>query len=683
MLKQSKLGKKLLVFFLIVGLTPLAAVSGISYFNTKSTLQEQALSKLEAVQELKKTQLKDYLERVAGNLESLSSNSQIIENLKKMNFALDGRDTPLDAGILEYFQKSFGGMLLNLCKVNQLHDIYLINRDGKIAISAAAESDLGKSVHSEELKDSPLARCFKGALEKITYLDFEPYAPSGGRFSAFIGIPVKVEEDDTGGVIVLQLTNGPLNEIVHKRAGMGETGDTFLAGPHSDATVLYTDMKTKDGGKLAAGEKIAGDYIEKALQGIKGEGVFIDAEGEESLMVYDGVNVEGFNWACVSKINTSEAFSDVNVLSWLIGVSAVGGVFFTCLLAVFAIRPIVNPIQNLVARLKDIAEGEGDLTARIEVETRDEMGELASWFNTFIEKVQGVIVNVQAEVNALNSSAAAMSATADDMARNMDDMSAKSDGMARNANGVQGNMDSVAASVEQLSANVSTMASAVEEITASISEIARHATESADTAGQAAVMATTTGAAVGALKDNAQAIGAVVEAIMDIAEQTKLLALNATIEAARAGEAGKGFAVVAGEVKELAGQASLSVENIRGKIQGIQESTGQAVEAIGNIVEIIGRLNEMIQSIAASVEEQSATTNEIAQNVSQAAAAANEVSGTAVETAALSRDMTVSVGEVSNSAQITAQGAERVNQSASDLTALADNLQKLIARFKV
>ena len=142
------------------------------------------------------------------------------------------------------------------------------------------------------------------------------------------------------------------------------------------------------------------------------------------------------------------------------------------------------------------------------------------------------------------------------------------------------------------------------------------------------------------------------------------MALNATIEAARAGEAGKGFAVVAGEVKDLASQTGQSTEDIRERIQGIQNNVDKAAEAIDQIVGISQQVNELVQSIATAVEEQSATTNEIAQNVAQAASASGEVSKTTGQTATVSREMTDSIGEISNAAKGTAQGAGQAQASA-------------------
>lgn len=355
------------------------------------------------------------------------------------------------------------------------------------------------------------------------------------------------------------------------------------------------------------------------------------------------------------------------------------GLLFSWLIS----RSVTGPIRDVVAMIKDIAEGEGDLTRRLEIKSSDEIGELAQWFNTFTAKLQGVISKVSDNVNSLNTASSELAAVAEQMAGAAEEMFAMSNDVSRNAGDVQEGMDGVAASSEELSVTVNTMAAAVEEMTSSVADISKNAANSAGIASRASDMAESTGTAVNMLRESALEIGQVIEVIVDIAEQTKLLALNATIEAARAGEAGKGFAVVAGEVKELAGQTEQSTENIRSRIQHIQEDTAGAVESIAQIVDIIKEVNIMAQNIAAAVEQQSATTSEISQNVSQAANAAGEVSATTSQTAGISREMTSTIAEVSEAARSTAQGAEQTQASSRDLSRMADELKNLVGQFKI
>ena len=182
--------------------------------------------------------------------------------------------------------------------------------------------------------------------------------------------------------------------------------------------------------------------------------------------------------------------------------------------------------------------------------------------------------------------------------------------------------------LKEVSRNVETVVAATREMTASIEEISRSATESARVANSAVKMADSTNHVVGKLGESSAEIGKVIKVINSIAEQTNLLALNATIEAARAGEAGKGFAVVANEVKDLAKETAKATEDIGQRIDAIQNDTQTAVDAIQKISEVINRINDISGTIASAVEEQTATSNEIARSVVEAARGSVEATHT-------------------------------------------------------
>jgi methyl-accepting chemotaxis protein len=225
----------------------------------------------------------------------------------------------------------------------------------------------------------------------------------------------------------------------------------------------------------------------------------------------------------------------------------------------------------------------------------------------------------------------------------------------------------VAAASEQATQNVQTVASATEELSASIREIAKQVGESNQMTGDAAEQARASNTQVQSLDAAAQKIGDVVKIINDIASQTNLLALNATIEAARAGEAGKGFAVVASEVKTLANQTAKATEEIAAQIRAIQEATQSSVQSIQGITSTIDRVNETAGAIAAAVEQQGAATQEIARNVAQAAQGTQDVSH--------------SIAVVTTAAGQTGAAASQVLESSGELGRNSEALHREVDQF--
>jgi len=254
--------------------------------------------------------------------------------------------------------------------------------------------------------------------------------------------------------------------------------------------------------------------------------------------------------------------------------------------------------------------------------------------------------NVKGAVEIVASAAAQLESTAKQLGGSAEETTRQS--------------SAVAAASEQAAVNIQTVASAAEELSASIGEISRQVSESATIARDAVNQAKATDHQVEALSTAAGKIGEVVRLISEIASQTNLLALNATIEAARAGEAGKGFAVVASEVKNLATQTAKATEDIGGQITAIQNATGGAVAAIRSIGDTIQRIDQIAGSIAAAVEEQSASTAEIARNVQQASAGTAEVSSNIVTVTDAARQTGTSANEMLESAGQLGQESARL-----------------------
>jgi methyl-accepting chemotaxis protein len=350
----------------------------------------------------------------------------------------------------------------------------------------------------------------------------------------------------------------------------------------------------------------------------------------------------------------------------------VGGLvaaFVGLLLMGFTAHRVTQPIGTVSSLLKSIASGEGDLTQRLPKRQNDELGELSSGFNLFLDKLQPIVAQVKSSVleardTAHRSSNIAVS-TSDGMQhqyREIDQVATASHEMSATAHDVAKSASQAAAAAQDAE---SAARAGLDVIHSTSGRIAHLASEMNEAMSQ-----------VENLSHSSEQIGSVLDVIKSIAEQTNLLALNAAIEAARAGDAGRGFAVVADEVRNLARRTQESVEQIREVIENLQSGTRVVVGAIGKshsdvqdtaeqatvalsaltrISDAVRIINDMNLQIATAAEEQSCVAEEVNRNVANV------------------RQVTESL----------ASQADESAQISKSLNALASHQQSLMSQFKV
>ncbi|PPK67169.1 methyl-accepting chemotaxis protein [Actinokineospora auranticolor] len=316
---------------------------------------------------------------------------------------------------------------------------------------------------------------------------------------------------------------------------------------------------------------------------------------------------------------------------------------------------LTRSIRRPVRKLQDFADrvAAGDLTQKVDIQTGDEIGQMG-------EALQNAVDQIRTVVSGVAESASGLAGSADKLTATNDRVSGAAGSTSRQA----GEVSSAAARVSD---SVGTVSAAADQLGASIREIAQNTSEAAKVGAEATATAQHTNDIITRLGSSSAEIGDVLKTIRSIAEQTNLLALNATIEAARAGDAGKGFAVVAGEVKDLAQETANATEDIGRRVAAIQTDTEAAVSAIGQIVQVIERVNQFQSAIAASVEEQSATSDEVSRSVAEAASGSNSIAS--------------AITEVATAAGDTSRGVSEAEQTTVELARLSGKLQDLITRF--
>ena len=354
------------------------------------------------------------------------------------------------------------------------------------------------------------------------------------------------------------------------------------------------------------------------------------------------------------------------VVSLSLGIFAI---ICTLLLLTLVAAGLTRGIRNMSDHMDDIASGEGDLTKRFDLTSRDELGQLANSFNLFLGKMHGLIVTVAQTTHQVSSAAAELDSTAgrmaigtEEVASQAETVAAAGEEMTATSTNIAHNCMIAAEGAKRATQAAVTGAAVVQETVHGMSRIAERVRESAKTV-----------ESLGARSDQ---IGEIIGTIEDIADQTNLLALNAAIEAARAGEQGRGFAVVADEVRALAERTTRATGEIGNMIKSIQSETRSAVgameggvrevekgtseaaksgEALQDIIAQIENVTQQVNQIAVAAEEQTATTSEISSNIQQITGVVHE----------------------------TAKGAQQSAAAAGQLSDLAEGLQRVVNQFKL
>jgi methyl-accepting chemotaxis protein len=597
------------------------------------------------------------------------------------------------------------------------YDIFLVDHEtGHIVYSVFKEADYGTSLTTGPYRNTNFAEVMKAAASAsdkdfIKLVDFRNYEPSYDAPASFIASPI-YDGDKKLGVAVFQMPIDSINRITTggekwQQDGLGKTGQTKIVGSDgkmksmSRTLIEDPDKFIADLGNVGIDEKVINkidklgttiglldvstEATKSALSGKSDTIINTNYNGSSVLSSFSPLKIEDVSWAIVSEIEEEEALASVdslsnNIMFW-------GGVIIalSLVLSVLMGKSITAPIAKSADTLKDISQGEGDLTARFHLreDSNDHTDRLANYFNQFIETIHKIIGDVKQVSDKLEDA----STKGGDIASKLNDtaisLKSQSESSSASITQINSSLDSVSASGEEISNLMKNVSAAVTQMAATTKEMASQCSSSATQARDANTKSQESGVVMKQLTEAAEKIGAVVDTISDIADKTDLLALNATIEAASAGEAGKGFAVVATEIKELSKQTQGATGEISSLIDGIRGSAKDASFSSEEVSKIITNLNTTVEGIAAGVEEMAATAQEVDSNVSSAASGADQIANNIKDVSKGALGVRDNIMELKKYAESTEENAGLSNTTAETLNELSNLLRGQVSRFKV
>ncbi|NVJ62455.1 MAG: methyl-accepting chemotaxis protein [Gammaproteobacteria bacterium] len=582
------------------------------------------------------------------------------------------------------------------------YDIFIIDPDsGHVVYSVFKEIDYATDLKRGPFNSSGLAKAYTGALklsaDDYFLTDFYGYLPSYNAPASFISSPI-YDGSTLVGVLIFQMPIDAINDLMTveqkwREQGFGESGEIYLVGPdntlRNESRFFIEDRE----GYLATlrEKKVAGvDLIDSsnttinhqrvdsvavvnALQGKSGFETVIDYRGVPVVSSYGPVNYGPHKWAILSEIDEAEAYSSLQKLADKVTTEALIEAVILSLIAgtvaFFLSKSLTKPIDELGDRLKDMAEGEADLTLRLPKYNIAELDRVSDYFNNFVHRLQKIMSNIKASVDTVAAASTELGATTE-----------QTSGASREQNNQTQQINTAISRIMSLVEENQALTIEAFENTETTRETTKTNTERADLAEenirQLVTEVTQSAETLTNLQNEVKSIEDVLSVINSIADQTNLLALNAAIEAARAGEHGRGFAVVADEVRNLASKTQESTVTI-------QEQISQLTQAAAHSVESMNRASVSAQGGIHLVSVVNKTLNELLEIIANLSAVNQSVATAGDRQAEEMARIKNSTESLASASYELTQSSDNIANAANDLSRVAESLMSDTQAFKV
>lgn len=398
-LSDFRIQPKLILFFLLTGIIPLVVVGILSNKVATDALLKKSFAELSAIQNIRKDQIESFFDNLLANSRILAESNRIHELVVRLkdhdDRTSENQNRLLKINSQHYHQliAPYIGSLKNYTNTYNYYDLFIIDaKQGDVLLTVSGEDDLGSNLTHGIYRDSGLAKAWRAVVETgdTALIDFAPYKPSGGIEAMFIAQPIRDQQQNIIGVLAIQISTELVTNIVDSRQGMGNTGESYLIGIVDGTYEARSNLRTNNLKKFVVGyshDTVLNYWKDADNAGVSGgQGTYLDSTNNAVLVTYNKLKLQNLDWMLISKIDEHEVTEPIRngyritfiVSSVLLALIC----FFSWILSRTLTRPLIEDMRFAQAI------SSGDLSASLNINQKDEFGDLARALNSMASNLQ-------------------------------------------------------------------------------------------------------------------------------------------------------------------------------------------------------------------------------------------------------------------------------------------------------
>lgn len=651
---KNSIMAKLIVQFLMVGLTPLLVLASITYYFSEAALEKQTFNHITSVNHIKKGQTLEFLKDRVKNLILLARSQHIRTMLTNKTYQ---EMSPL----FDYYMKVFG-----------YSDIILLNQNGQLLYTAAQNKEYDIEAETQIDTNAITVTIWEKVSETLEpfitdITNFKPKTPP----ALFMGAPVYADTGELFAVLIIQIDAARITALMSDYIGRGKSGETYLVG---DDYLMRSNPRFLAGNSVL-NKKIDSKAVQKAVKGLGGIQKVEDYRGVNVLSSYLPLDLKkklgtDFDWIIITQKDEVEAFDLLNKFKiysfWTVAIS----ILLVFIVGFFQSKMIAKPINELSYR--NLMVSDGDYTVQIpepKKKRTDEIGLLIKSFNDGTKKIRKQMKMLMNSTNLLVSSITRISTTASQLASSASETSSS-------ISEVTTTVEEVRQTSEVATEKAATIAQSADNTT-KISYAGKQATENT-MAGVNRIKHEMNYIAESTVKlsDQTKSIEQIINSVSDIADQSNILSVNAAIEAAKAGEHGKGFAVVAQEVKSLADQSKEATNQVRTILGDIEKATSAAVMATERGMKTVNEAVELSEQSGNAIDRLSSKVTEFSDAAMQITAS-NQQQLTGID------QLSQAMESINDATQQNLEGVKQLEDALKGLEDMVQTIKDITSSYKI